>query len=71
MLRSDHNTHSLTTGDRYVKLAFSKKGDAAGELRVRTPKVPAQAVPGIYMLFVLNKDGVPSVGRRLDMAVAN
>jgi len=28
MLRSDHNTHSLTTGDRYVKLAFRlKDGD--------------------------------------------
>ena len=26
MLRSDHNTHSLTAGDRYVKLAFHQKG---------------------------------------------
>jgi len=25
LLRSDHNTHSLTTGDRYVKLAFRAK----------------------------------------------
>src|SRR5713101_5440644 len=27
LLRSDHNTHSLTAGDRYVKLAFQRKGD--------------------------------------------
>lgn len=61
MLRSDHNTHSLTTGDRYVRLAFQQKGDARkGEVRVVAPKLPAQAVPGIYMLFVLDKSGVPS-----------
>ena len=73
MLRSDHNTHSLTTGDRYVKLAFHQKGDAHhdqgdahnGELRVRAPKLPAQAVPGIYMLFVVDKAGVPSVGQQV------
>ena len=66
ILRSDHNTHSLTTGDRYVKLAFSQKGAARkGEIRIRSPKVPAQAVPGIYLLYVLNEAGVPSVAKRL------
>src|SRR5467141_748741 len=53
LLRSDHNTHSLTTGDRYVKLAFRAKRDDDGELRVTAPKLPAQAVPGIYMLFAV------------------
>ncbi len=86
LLRSDHNTHSLTAGDRYVKLAFHQKADerrgeqkgddrkggqggdeGEGELRVVSPKVPSQAVPGIYMLFVVDKNGVPSVGRRLDI----
>ncbi len=71
LLRSDHNTHSLTTGDRYVKLAFAHNDPAAGDLRVKAPNVPAQAIPGIYMLFVVSKDGVPSVGRRLDMVVEN
>jgi Domain of unknown function (DUF1929)/Kelch motif len=68
MLRSDHNTHSLTTGDRYVKLAFHQKG-AVGkrELRVRAPRVPAQAVPGIYLLFVVDNDGVPSVAKRVNL----
>jgi galactose oxidase len=65
LLRSDHNTHSLTTGDRYVKLAFREKED--DELRVRAPKLPAQAVPGIYMLFVVDRNGVPSLGRRVDI----
>ncbi|MGQ0834087.1 MAG: galactose oxidase early set domain-containing protein [Gammaproteobacteria bacterium] len=90
MLRSDHDTHSLTTGDRYVKLAFRRKGDrddddrgddrhdghgrhghrdhdsrGTHELRVTAPNVPAQAIPGIYMLFVVDQKGVPSVGRKL------
>jgi hypothetical protein len=67
LLRSDHNTHSLTTGDRYVKLAFTPKGRAAGDLQVTLPKHQGQAVPGVYMLFIVNKRGVPSVGHRVDL----
>jgi hypothetical protein len=68
LLRSDHNTHSLTTGDRYVKLAFrARRDDDDGELRVTAPRLPAQAVPGIYMLFVVDRNGVPSAGRRVDL----
>ena len=71
LLRSDHNTHSFTGGDRYVKLAFRQKGDddEENELRVTAPRLPAQAVPGIYMLFVVDRDGVPSAGRRVDLKV--
>jgi hypothetical protein len=66
LLRSDHNTHSLTAGDRYVKLAFHVKGDAAkGEVRVVSPRLPAQAVPGVYILFVLDQNGVPSGGMQV------
>jgi hypothetical protein len=68
LLRSDHNTHSLTAGDRYVKLAFEAKHDRGRKssvVRVFTPNLPAQAVPGVYMLYVLDKDGVPSVGKQV------
>jgi hypothetical protein len=71
LLRSDHNTHSLTTGDRYVKLPFTRSGRAAGDLRVTAPTVPAQAVPGVYLLFIVDKNGVPSVGRRVDIKVGS
>jgi hypothetical protein len=50
-----------------VKLTFRSKGPAAGAVEVRMANVPAQAVPGVYMLFVLDKKGVPSVGWRLDV----
>ena len=84
LLRSDHNTHSLTTGDRYVKLAFEAKRDddddddddddgdrrggrsgKDGRLRVTAPRLPAQAIPGIYLLFVVDKAGVPSMGKQV------
>ena len=75
LMRSDHNTHSLTTGDRYVKLAFQTKGNdgdrdgnGRGKVRVMAPALPAQAIPGIYMLFVVDANGVPSLGRRVDIA---
>lgn len=66
LLRRDHNTHGLTAGDRYITLAFRQKGDARkGELRVVAPTLPAQAVPGVYMLFVADQNGVPSQGRQV------
>ncbi len=81
IIRSDHSTHNLETGSRYVKLAFRAKdehrgrshkrsrGDrrkeGEGQLRVITPRLPAQAIPGVYMLFVLDNKGVPSVGRQI------
>ena len=66
LLRSDHNTHSLTAGDRYVKLAFGSMGDPArADFASVSPTLPAQAVPGVYMLFVVDKQGVPSEGRQV------
>jgi len=70
ILRSDHNTHSLTAGDRHVTLAFEASKPAAGDLRVKLPDVPAQAVPGIYMLYVVDRKGVPSVGKQLRLMPA-
>jgi hypothetical protein len=71
LLRSDHNTHSLTAGDRYVKLSFQPKGGGSngseGRVRVTAPSHAAQAVPGIYMLFVVDTNGVPSAGHRVDI----
>ena len=69
LLRSDHNTHSLTAGDRYVKLAFRVKDDDEDRVRLRVtaPNLPGQAVPGVYMLFVVDTRGVPSLGHRVDI----
>jgi hypothetical protein len=41
-------------------LSFSR---AAGQVRVTTPANARLAPPGHYLLFVLNRNGVPSVGK--------
>jgi hypothetical protein len=65
LIRSDHNTHSYVGGDRFIDLAFEIHGARRSGLRARLPEQPAQAVPGIYMLFVVDRAGVPSVARKV------
>lgn len=63
IIRTDVNTHSLDTAGRYVRLAFSLKSN--GRIKVSAPALPALALPGDYMLFVLNNAGVPSVAKHV------
>ena len=68
LIRSDHNTHSFVGGDRFLDLAFEVNGPPAnGGLRLHLPRLPAQAVPGIYMLFVVDDAGVPSIARKVSL----
>jgi hypothetical protein len=70
LLCSDHNTCSLTSGDRDVKLAFSRRGSGRRRTARRrvAPRLPAQTVPGIYMLFVVDGNGVPGLARKVILA---
>jgi hypothetical protein len=51
-------THKWDWGNRYVELAFDRGED--GRLTVVAPAAAGLALPGYYMLFVLNHAGVPS-----------
>jgi hypothetical protein len=64
LIRSDHNTHSFTGGERFLDLAF-EIAPGQSRLLVHTPMLPAQLIPGIYLLFVVDDQGVPSVARRV------
>jgi hypothetical protein len=66
IIRTDFDTHSLDVGEKYVKLSFSVKGKGNdGVLRIDAPELPAQALQGHYMLFVLDAAGVPSVAKHV------
>jgi hypothetical protein len=66
IIRTDFDTHSLESGEKYVKLSFVVKGKAAdGTLRIDAPEVAAQAIQGHYMLFVLDAAGVPSIAKHV------
>jgi hypothetical protein len=53
-------THAFDQGQRANKLAFSVNG---GNLDVTAPDMARKAPPGHYMLFILNRNGVPSTGK--------
>jgi len=55
-------THAYDMGARLVPLSF---GQATGGLSVSIPTSGTVAPPGPYMLFLVNGNGVPSVGRIL------
>jgi hypothetical protein len=56
-------THSTNVGQRYVELEFKIRSRRKVDARV--PKSPNRAPPGYYMLFAVNKKGVPSVARMI------
>ncbi|MEW5740827.1 MAG: galactose oxidase-like domain-containing protein [Myxococcota bacterium] len=42
-----------------------------GKLEVKAPHLPGLAVPGDYMLFVVNDQGVPSEGQYVQLGWAD
>ena len=52
-------THAFDMGQRANTLTFTR---TTGGLSVNVPANPNQAPPGYYMLFILNRNNVPSAG---------
>jgi hypothetical protein len=57
-------THSVNMEQRYVPLSFTA---AAGTLTATAPANANIAPPGVYMLFVVDSAGVPSVSRMVTL----
>ena len=53
-------THSVNMEQRYVPLSFTAD---SGAVNTTAPTTANIAPPGIYMLFVIDADGVPSVAK--------
>jgi len=53
-------THSFNQNQRFVRLAFA---GASGGVNATAPANNALAPPGHYLLFLVNRSGVPSVAR--------
>ncbi|HYT70967.1 MAG TPA: galactose oxidase-like domain-containing protein [Gemmatimonadales bacterium] len=60
LIRSGSVTHAFDEGQRLLPLTFSQ---VSGGLSVTFPASGAIAPPGPYLLFLVNGNGVPSVGR--------
>jgi YVTN family beta-propeller protein len=61
MVRLSSTTHTVNNDQR--RLALTHRSTAANSYEVDIPSNPGWALPGDWMLFALNADGVPSVAR--------
>jgi len=61
LLRASSSTHSNNMDQRYVSLQIVRTDPFS--MTVRAPLDATVAPPGYYMLFLINRRGVPSVGR--------
>jgi len=57
-------THSVDMEQRYIPLSFTA---GAGILRATSPRDANIAPPGVYMLFAIGADGVPSHSRMVTL----
>lgn len=64
LIRLGSVTHAFDQNTRFVPLTFSKR---AGHIRVTAPSSPNLAPPGHYLLFILNRNGVPSAGKIIQL----
>ncbi len=66
LIRTGAPTHSFDADQRRMPLAFQQNG---ARLTVTGPGGATLAPPGYYLLFVLDQQGVPSVGRIVSLGV--
>ena len=67
LMRLGSQTHSVEMEQRYLPLSFTA-GD--GTLTATVPSNVHTAVPGVYMLFIVDSAGVPSVARMVNLDAA-
>jgi len=63
LLRMASATHSVDNDQRRVPVSFTT--GTSGEYLINVPSDPGVVVPGYYMLFALNSNGVPSIAKIL------
>src|SRR5215210_1423579 len=59
MVRMGSVTHNLDMDQRFMNLTMTA---GAGTVQLQSPSNPNVAPPGMYMVFLLDDKGVPSVG---------
>jgi galactose oxidase len=64
LVRMASATHSVNTDQRRISVAFT--GDA-GRYTLAIPTDRGALLPGNYMLFALDAQGVPSVARTINV----
>ncbi|RYZ52496.1 MAG: DUF1929 domain-containing protein [Proteobacteria bacterium] len=64
MIKLSSDTHSFNSSQHIVPLTFTRTSKG---LKAEVPREPAYAPPGYYFLFVVNRAGVPSLGKTIKL----
>ena len=67
LIRTGPITHNWSWGNQYVSVPFTVESN--GKLQVDAPPLPALAVAGDYMLYVVSSAGRPSPGVHVQLAL--
>ncbi|KAB8079750.1 putative galactose oxidase [Aspergillus leporis] len=67
LIRYGTTTHTVNTDQRRIELELQPAG--ANTYTALIPNDPGIALPGYYMLFALNENGVPSVSKNVQLTV--
>lgn len=65
LIRAAVGTHSVNNDQRRIPLSFSTTG--TNNYNATIPSDPGIAIPGDYMLFVLDDNGTPSISRLINV----
>ena len=66
-IRSSTTTHSTNTDQRFIELVVEAK--TATKLYIRMPSKPGMAPPGNWYLWALDKNGVPSIAKIINLGL--
>lgn len=71
LVKTGSVTHGLNMDQRYVELSFTRSCNGSlCRLDARMPSSAADVPPGYYLLFLINANGTPSVGKFVFVNVA-
>jgi galactose oxidase len=71
LIRLGTATHTVNTDQRRIPLKVSTTSVFGSNWRVRLPAEPGILIPGYWMLFVMDADGVPSIAEIIMVGVNN
>ena len=65
LIRTGSTTHAWNNDQRFMNLDF--KAETWKSLNVESPQKAAYAPPGFYLLSVVDKNGVPSASKIIQL----
>ncbi|PVH90017.1 carbohydrate-binding module family 32 [Cadophora sp. DSE1049] len=71
LIRLCSASHTVNTDQRRIPLDLSRLSPDEYQYKVQLPNDPGIIIPGYWMVFVMDKDGVPSIAKTIMVTVHN